>query len=470
MMTSGVSAVSKDSDLYSPSAKVMDLLLDAICVVDTQGRFVYISGACERIFGYTSEELVGTSMMDLVYPDDREKTLATAQEVMLGRQKNHFENRYVRKDGQIVHIMWSASWSEEEQLRVAVAHDVTEKKRTEALQAAVYSISEAANSAEDLAALFLLIHQIIARLLPLNLFCVALREEASGSLNFPYYADQHSAPDTRESVDARTLCAKIIRSSEPLLLTADTPSNDAGLMTLADTISLNWLGVPLIATSGTFGALLLHSSTTTQRYTGKDLELLHYVSTQIASAVQRMQMQSRLQFLSQYDHLTKLPNRTLLFDRLERALARARRENGKGSLLYLDLDKFKQVNDTYGHSVGDQLLRAVADRLRQCVREVDTVARVGGDEFVILLEDIGHPEHALLVAEKIREQLNMPFQLAEHSLMMIPSIGVALYPEHGDEQNELLNLADRAMYYAKENGGNRFELAVKKDRSDNQGG
>ncbi|MBQ0744316.1 MAG: diguanylate cyclase [Pseudomonas sp.] len=463
------SVAAKGPDLYSPSSKVMDLLLDAICVVDPQGRFVYISGACERIFGYTCEELVGTSMMDLVYPDDREKTLATAREVMLGQQKNHFENRYVRKDGQIVHIMWSASWSEEEQLRVAVAHDVTEQKKTEALQAAVYAISEAANSAEDLAALFLLIHQIVARLLPLNLFCVALREEDTGSLNFPYYADQHSSPDARESVDARTLGAEIIASSAPLLLTADTPADDIGLRALSDTSSLNWLGVPLIATRGTFGALLLHSSSTTQRYTSRDLELLHYVSTQIASAIQRMQMQSRLQFLSHYDHLTELPNRTLLFDRMEQALARARRENGKVSLLYLDLDKFKQVNDTYGHGVGDQLLRAVADRLRQCVREVDTVSRVGGDEFVILLEDINQPEHALLVAEKVRAQLNMPFHLAEHSLMMIPSIGIALYPEHADEQNELLNLADRAMYYAKQSGGNRFEIALKKDRSDNMG-
>ncbi|MEH6498452.1 MAG: diguanylate cyclase [Pseudoalteromonas distincta] len=448
--------------MYSPSPKVMDLLLDAICVVDAQGHFVYVSGACERIFGYTCEELVGMPMMDLVYPDDREMTLATAREVMLGRQKNHFENRYVRKDGQIVHIMWSASWSEQEQLRVAVAHDVTERKHTEAMQAAVYAISEAANSSEDLAALFLLIHQIIGRLLPLSLFSVALREQADGSPNFPYYADQHGLQNACESADARTLCAQIITSGLPLLLTTDTPQDDAGLLTLSDKTSLNWLGVPLTAAAGTFGALLIHSNLSTQRYTAKDLELLHYVSTQIASAVQRMQMQSRLLFLSRYDQLTGLPNRTLLFDRMDRALARARREGTKVSLLYLDLDKFKQVNDTHGHGVGDLLLKAVADRLQLCVREADTVSRVGGDEFVILLEDLNHLDHARQVAEKIREQLNIPFQLAEHSLMMIPSIGIALYPEHADEQQELLNLADRAMYYAKQSGGNRFEVAADK--------
>lgn len=445
--------------MYSPSPKVMDLLLDAICVVDAQGHFVYVSGACERIFGYTCEELVGMPMMDLVYPDDREMTLATAREVMLGRQKNHFENRYVRKDGQIVHIMWSASWSEQEQLRVAVAHDVTERKHTEAMQAAVYAISEAANSSEDLAALFLLIHQIIGRLLPLSLFSVALRDQTESALSFPYYADQHAPQDKNESADAHTLCAEIITSGQPLLLTTDTPQDDADLLTLSDKTSLNWLGVPLIAATGTFGALLIHSNLTTQRYTTKDLELLHYVSTQIASAVQRMQMQSRLQFLSHYDQLTGLPNRTLLFDRIDRALARARREGSKLSLLYLDLDKFKQVNDTHGHGVGDLLLKAVAERLSCCVREADTVSRVGGDEFVILLEDINQTDHALQVAEKIREQLNLPFQLEKHSLMIIPSIGISLYPEHADEQQELLNLADRAMYFAKQSGGNRFEVS-----------
>lgn len=445
--------------MYSPSPKVMDLLLDAICVVDAQGCFVYVSGACERIFGYTSAELVGMPMMNLVYPDDRELTLATANEVMLGRQKSHFENRYVRKDGQIVHIMWSASWSEEEQLRVAVAHDVTERKHTEAMQAAVYAISEAANGSENLASLLPLIHQIIAGLLPLSLFSVALQDQADGSLSFPYCADQLRPPDAAESADARALSAQIISSSQPLLLTMDTPSDDADLLMLTDKGSLNWLGVPLVAEQGTFGALLLHSNAITQRYAAKDLELLHYISTQIAAAVQRMQLQSRLLFLSYYDHLTGLPNRALLFDRMERALARARRKNGNVAVLYLDLDKFKQVNDSHGHGVGDLLLQAVAERLKLCVREIDTVSRVGGDEFVILLEDIKHSDYALHIAEKIRQQLNIPLQLAELSLLMIPSIGIALFPKHGNEQHTLLNMADRAMYCAKQAGGNRIQMA-----------
>jgi len=105
----------------------MALLLDAICVVDTHGRFVSVTGACERIFGYTPEEMVGKQMLELVFHEDREKTLAAVSHVMAGRFQRHFENRYVRKDGSLVHIMWSARWSEAGQVRVAVARDVTER-------------------------------------------------------------------------------------------------------------------------------------------------------------------------------------------------------------------------------------------------------------------------------------------------------------------------------------------------------
>src|SRR6202035_1236248 len=116
-------------------------------------------------------------------------------------------------------------------------------------------------------------------------------------------------------------------------------------------------------------------------YSEKDQELLQFVSTQIATTIERQQMQARLQHMAQYDQLTARPNRGFLCDRLKVALSTARREQGRLSLLYLDLDKFKQVNDTLGHDVGDLLLQEVAKRLTQCMRESDTVARVGGDEF-----------------------------------------------------------------------------------------
>lgn len=139
---------------YTPSASLVDLLLDAICVVDRDGQFVFVSAACQSIFGYSAEEMIGRRVMDMVHPDDRARTLEAAREIMAGAHQPSFENRYLRKDGSIVHILWSARWSENEQVRIAVAHDISERKRSEALQHALYAISEAAHLADDLPALF----------------------------------------------------------------------------------------------------------------------------------------------------------------------------------------------------------------------------------------------------------------------------------------------------------------------------
>ncbi|PKO63759.1 MAG: diguanylate cyclase, partial [Betaproteobacteria bacterium HGW-Betaproteobacteria-17] len=155
----------------------MDLLLDAICVVDARGCFVFVSAAGERIFGYAPAEMIGRPMTDFVFHADRARTLQAVDEMMKGQPQPYFENRYVRKDGQIVHIMWSARWSAADQVRVAVARDVTERKHADAMQAALYAISEAAHAAEDLVALFEQVHQIIGGLMPADNFFIALYDQ-----------------------------------------------------------------------------------------------------------------------------------------------------------------------------------------------------------------------------------------------------------------------------------------------------
>ena len=170
---------------YALLSKYLDLLLDAICVVDKEGRYVYVSASFEHIFGYAPEEVIGRRMIELVHPEDREVTLQTAGGIMSGNPEFHFENRYVRKDGQVVHIMWSARWSEEHQVRIAVARDITRRKRAEAVQAAVYAISEATHAAEDMHTLFQQMHRIIGGLLPVTSFSIVLYDEKSGEVRFP---------------------------------------------------------------------------------------------------------------------------------------------------------------------------------------------------------------------------------------------------------------------------------------------
>ncbi len=434
----------------APLASYMDLLLDAVCAVDKQGRFVFVSAACERIFGYTPDELIGRSMIELVHPADRQRTLAAAGEIMGGDPKHNFENRYLRKDGCVAHISWSARWSEVDQLRIAVARDITERKQAESRQSALYAISEAAHAAEDLLALFKRVHLLIGEWLPALNFSVALYDEHCAQLSFPYHVDDHELQPEQPGTVIGRLCAQVIRSGQPMLLTPDSTDATPDFAELvAEQNAPCWLGVPLSSKNGTIGALIVKSLAGGERYTEQDKELLQYVCAQVATAIERQQLHARLKRMAQYDQLTQLPNRELLRDRLRAALAHARAVHGHMALLYVDLDRFKQVNDTHGHAVGDMLLQTVANRLKGCVRETDTVARIGGDEFVVLLHSVHAAEDADSVAGKIRQVLAQPMRLDGHDLRIEPSIGVARFPEHGEEEQQLFRHADQAMYAAK---------------------
>ena len=179
------------------------------------------------------------------------------------------------------------------------------------------------------------------------------------------------------------------------------------------------------------------------------------ISTDIS---ERKDIEEHMQHMAQYDALTHLPNRALFNDRLQQAIAAAQRNKAHLALMFIDLDKFKPVNDTYGHGVGDLLLKDVALRIQDCLRESDTAARIGGDEFVILLPAIETQRDAGKVGEKILHALNQPFELAGHTLQISASIGVAVYPEHGKDEKLLVKSADIAMYHAKKNGRNNVKM------------
>lgn len=179
------------------------------------------------------------------------------------------------------------------------------------------------------------------------------------------------------------------------------------------------------------------------------------ISTDIT---ERKEIEEHMRHMAQFDGLTHLPNRALFNDRLQQALVAAQRNQERLALMFLDLDKFKPVNDTYGHGVGDLLLKEVAQRMQDCLRESDTAARIGGDEFVVLLPTIETEQDAGIVAGKILHALNQPFELAGHRLNISSSIGVAVYPDHGSSEKQLVKSADIAMYHAKKNGRNNVKI------------
>jgi len=168
--------------------------------------------------------------------------------------------------------------------------------------------------------------------------------------------------------------------------------------------------------------------------------------------------QAHLDHVAHHDDLTELPNRNLFRDRLEQALARAGRSEGEVALLFLDLDNFKNINDSLGHRTGDALLKAVAERLAFCVRRTDTVARLGGDEFTVIMDQVQHPDQVAIVANKIQDILAQPFDIENRVFHVTASIGIAISPNDGTESDTLIKNADTAMYHAKNGGRNNYKF------------
>jgi diguanylate cyclase (GGDEF)-like protein/PAS domain S-box-containing protein len=191
---------------------------------------------------------------------------------------------------------------------------------------------------------------------------------------------------------------------------------------------------------------------------GADDEITGFLGIAL-DITERQRSRQALETLALHDSLTGLPNRQLMSDRAGRGIERARRHGRHFAVLLLDLDRFKQINDTLGHAVGDEVLQAVAEALRASVRATDTPARLGGDEFVVLLDDLAHPDQALQVADKILARLGQGVTAGRQHLAVTPSIGIALWPEHGASLEALLEAADAAMYRAKQAGRNAYRLA-----------
>ena len=217
------------------------------------------------------------------------------------------------------------------------------------------------------------------------------------------------------------------------------------------------ISVPIRGRDGAFGVLAAHHKAL-RTFSSDDVNFLQSVANVLAAAIERRLSEAETRHQALHDPLTGLPNRALFKDRLQHALARNRRSGGTLAVLFLDVDNFKVVNDSLGHEAGDELLCALAPRLAECVRTGDTVARFGGDEFVLLCEDISDEHEALEIAERVKQCFVRPLPIAGGEHFVTASIGVAMPTPRHDSSDSLLRDADAAMYQAKQRGRARFEL------------
>jgi diguanylate cyclase (GGDEF)-like protein/PAS domain S-box-containing protein len=213
--------------------------------------------------------------------------------------------------------------------------------------------------------------------------------------------------------------------------------------------------VPLQGERGPFGVLCMNSLRD-DAFGDDDLRFAEAVASALSGAVRRLQTQTRLAYMAEFDALTGLPNRNLLQDRLTQTVAQVRRRGEPGAVLFIDLDRFKLINDTLGHHLGDALIAEVGERLKRCVRSGDTVGRVSGDEFGVVLSELSRADDAAIVAQKILNALALPFDLEGNEAYVTASIGISVFPADGEEAEVLLKNADLAMYRAKEMTRNAY--------------
>jgi len=424
----------KKAEITLKAAKdYVDNLINAanamVVELDVKGNVKVFNPAAEMVTGYTLAELKGRNWFEIIVPRDRyPEVWEMFERLPAGELLQHFENPILTKSGEERHILWQNSEVRENDQIVGLVTfgiDITERKRAEE---ALRDQKEFLNAILESEPECVKVMSADGNLLRMNRAGLAMLEVDSieeapneGLISFilPEYRDAFSA-----------LSGRVFRG-EPGVLE-----------------------FPIKGARGTLRWLETHSTPL------RDAKGGVVASVSVARDItERKKAEAQIHQLAYYDFLTHLPNRRLLLDRLKQSLVQAKRYQRSVAVMFLDLDRFKLINDTLGHDVGDELLKAVATRLNACVRSGDTVARQGGDEFIIVLAEVAQPPDAALVAEKISGTLRQPISVNGHELQITTSIGISLFPVNGtDDAQELMKKADTAMYAAKEAGRNGYQF------------
>jgi diguanylate cyclase (GGDEF)-like protein/PAS domain S-box-containing protein len=408
-----------DEELRRSEERYRELFENANDIVythDLDGRITSMNIAGERASGYSRDELLGRVIHDIVAPEHVERARDAMRRKMNGAAPTTFyELELMAKDGRRIPLELSTRLVYRDGRPVGVqgvARDVTERKANEARYRLLFE--------RNLAGVY--------------------RTGADGRI-----------------IDCNDACARIFGyTSRDDLIAAnanefyfDDTERNRVVQLLRDQKQLSNVELRLRRRDGSTVWVL-------ENVTLLEGEILEGT---IIDITDRKHAQEQMEYQAYHDALTQLPNRLLFRDRITVALAHAKRNQRVSAVMFLDLDQFKLVNDTLGHSIGDRLLQVIGQRLVACVRAEDTVARMGGDEFTILLADLADRRGAAAVAQKVLEAVRHSVVIDEHELYVTTSVGIAIFPEDGEDAESLLKNADRAMYRAKEVGRDNYQFA-----------
>ncbi len=404
--------------------RLADNMRDLVCQIDGGGTIIYLSPSFRTMLGYDPQTLLGRSIFSNIHPEDRALAITVCEVSKARSQSGEVQFRYRRADG--VYLWLEAVGNPLFDARgkvcgaVISSRDITERKRVEAelrLAARVFENSREAIMITD--------------------------------------ADNRILSVNRAFIDITGYAAEDVIGQTPQLLASGRHDRDFfQTMWHAVVTEGHWQGE--LWNRRKNGEIYPEWLGITAVYDARG-HLTHYVAI-FSDLSERKATADQIEFLAHHDPLTALPNRVLLYDRLEQALTQAERQRTAVALLMLDIDRFKLVNDSLGHEIGDQLLQAVAMRLRQQVRDTDTISRQASDEFLILLPETGLEGAERVVDNVLKCLKNEPFKIADHTLNLTASVGLSLYPAYGRDSDSLLKQAGIALDYAKNGGGNTYRF------------
>jgi diguanylate cyclase (GGDEF)-like protein/PAS domain S-box-containing protein len=450
--------------------------------VDLNGVLVDVNQKFCDMLGYARTELIGKAVKDITHSDDYGQGAALRGEVTQGVMKSAIgEKRFVRKDGMVIWALRTMSIVRDDagnpQYVISVVEDITQRKQAELRQAMEHAVTRVLAEADTPAEAITRIIQTICESLGWAcgthwrwddkaqlLSCYETwHVEAAEVAEFIAFSRQttNEAPAwLGEAPKTKTggLVRRVWLDGAPVWFPDVTREPGFRRGKNAEKAGLHCaFGFPILSGAQPMGVIEFFSRNIEQ----PDLALLQVVraiGSQIGQFIQRKQAEERVRHLAHYDELTGLPNRSMFNQQLARSLAQARRHAKPLAILFVDLDRFKNINDTLGHDAGDRVLKEVADRLRECLRESDTVGRLGGDEFVVLIEELPEPVQVAAVAQKILAAVAKPFILDAQEFHITASIGISTYPADSEDMQSLLKNADISMYRAKEQGKNNYQF------------
>jgi diguanylate cyclase (GGDEF)-like protein/PAS domain S-box-containing protein len=432
-------------------ALILDSSIDCILTADHEGRIIEFNAAARRFFGYSRSEILGREVADTIVPPELREELRrrlsefvlTGDSADLGRRR---EVTAMRADGSLVpvEVVVTPAYVKGRVILTAYIRDLSDKRRAERLALARHQATQALTASLSLTEAAPIVLDALVNGLDGT---EARLWVADGDP--PTLALAGTSAGARVGLDPTPTAGALVRRTlEEGAAAWEAPPEGAKGVSLA---------VPVRLGSQVLGVLEVSSSVSRSR--DEDwVPALADVGSLLALFLQRQRAEANLQRFARYDSLTGLPNRSFFLETLERTLSRAGRQSTRSAIVFIDLDGFKAVNDALGHAAGDTVLQTMAERLRAGTRSSDLVARIGGDEFTVLVQNLARADDAAFVARGLLDRLARPCRVENQDVTLSASAGICVYPEDGTEADTLLRNADLAMYRAKQEGKNTYRF------------